>query len=139
MHCAILNNAAYEEQGYRAGYTQGIADGLSKVNVQYTYHVHTGNSSTGSGCYTIPITNWNTENCSHPLQSMTYESNIGKWVGIYSSGSSRYCPDSSIRREWTSQQYGTFGHRVNTTQYISGYNLGCGKNENTIESATIIY
>ena len=52
------------ESEYLKGYTQGVADGLSKVNVQYTYHVHEGNASTtANGCYITPIYHNHSSSC----------------------------------------------------------------------------
>lgn len=107
------------QNGYNEGYTQGIADGLSKVNIQYTYHVHEGNSSAVGGCYGnctgySPVYcecwgwvggSYGCDNCHHAL-------------GMHGSG---YCTGIVSNNPYT---------------YIG---LVCGKTTDTIESATIIY
>lgn len=131
-------NAAYKEQGYREGYTQGIADGLSKVNVQYTYHVHAGTAGeTANGCYTNPIMK---QVISH-YEDERYHPTVRDDDG----DGEEHCPNCNIL-----VQTGGFGSKtcfncyvtVKNPVYISVvdyYDLGCGKTEDTIETATIIY
>ena len=124
------DNAAYIEQGYRAGYTQGIADGLSKVNVQYTYHVHEGNTTDGGACYT----------------SYTYTVNGGSHnivgTGKYSGSNEYYQCVYCGKGEYSCNIPKYFNPNEACSKniiYMTGYQLGCGKTENTIESATIIF
>ena len=138
------DNAAYMEAGYREGYTQGIADGLSKVNVQYNYHVHEGNELMEGGCYITPVYHAHNSSCSYT----TSYPGTRKWQN-FMSGSTAY--------KWTCTNCGEVGYAPEKGQeipcsfcavrnYTCGkentierYSLGCGKTEDTIESATIIY
>lgn len=113
------DNATYQEQGYREGYTQGIADGLSKANVQYTYHTHEGNSSAVGGCYGN-CTGYSPEYCScWGWVGGSYGcDNCHHAFGMHGSG---YCTGIVNNKPYT---------------YIG---LVCGKTTDTIESATIVY
>lgn len=134
LFCTILDNAAYVEQGYRSGYTQGVADGLSKVNIQYTYHEHIGSAgTTANGCYT---------SASSTPQYGTHKEYlptgaINAYICQYCSCTMRYMNEANY--QWVTKAT----EKETCTKNIIGYNyiysLGCGKTTNTIESATIIY
>lgn len=107
------------QNGYNEGYTQGIADGLSKANIQYTYHVHEGDSSAVGGCY---------GNCTG--YQPVYCSCWG-WVG-----GSYGCDNCHHAYGMHGSGYCTGIVSNNAYTYIG---LVCGKTTDTIESATIIY
>ena len=112
------------ESGYRQGYTQGVADGLSKVNVQYTYHEHIGDKTNGGGCYTAP--NMVNLYCTGYIRD-EFDENGGTHIGTCNKcGSTQFTTGGK-----------TCNRLLGTTQ--EGYTIGCGKTEETIESATIIY
>lgn len=150
------DNAIYEEQGYRAGYTQGVADGLSKVNIQYTYHVHEGSSGeTANGCYTMPqyhvhsayggscyspIYHW------HGTNGCKYEEGwkCDRCIVCRTNGCVDLCGGSCGPYYYWScgiseGQVTGYSISCGLTNAIIGYSLGCGKTTTTIESATIIY
>ena len=117
------------ENGYLEGYTQGVADGLSKVNVQYTYHVHEGDSSAVGGCY---------GNKSEIRYNYTY-CNCTEVPDVYWPSWS----DNPLCSECDHPQHKDgvkCGRQTSKTPYTYNYiGLTCGKTEDTIESATIIY
>ena len=39
------------DNGYKEGYTKGVADSLGKAQIVYSYHQHVGNSGQAGGCY----------------------------------------------------------------------------------------
>lgn len=127
------------ESGYRQGYTQGIADGLSKVNVQYTYHKHTGNSSTYGGCYTKTIYHSHSSTCyTQCTGSVGMVSESGGWYyyrcdkcGNNTSGTTEFNYKFACTNKILSC--------TKTTSTVERYNLGCGKTTDTIESVTIKY
>jgi len=117
------DNDIYVEQGYREGYTQGIADGLSKANIQYTYHEHTGNSSEVGGCY---------GNCTgYEVVTCTCKSYA------YSDYGCAYCNHAVGMHSINT--YGTWCTAIVNRIPYTYIGLVCGKTTETIESATIIY
>lgn len=130
--CNTLYNAAYMENGYRQGYTEGVADGLSKVNVVYTYHAHEGNSSAVGGCYgNKSEIRYNYTYCSCPDADDLY---WPSWAGRPICG---LCDHPSDTHSGTGSKCGAV---TSQTPYTYNYiGLTCGKTEETIESATIIY
>lgn len=134
------DNAIYLEQGYREGYTKGIADGLSKVKVQYVYHVHTGNAAEGGGCYTSPIYHTHSGAC---YVEGEHNSSCPSHIAFHPY-------DCGSVHDWDGDGHGCDGfilydcggHSVLSCSLgntILGYSLGCGKTEETIETATIFY
>lgn len=126
------------ESGYRQGYTQGVADGLSKVNIQYTYHVHQGTEgTTANGCYTKPVYHTHSS-CYRVCGGHQYT------ISTHSSYIMVRCESCGAETKEI-KDYNSFicGQAVlkcgKTTSTVEKYTLGCGKTEDTIESATIIY
>ena len=118
-----------------------MAQTLDNLEVQYTYHVHEGNSSTVGGCYNIPYYYY-----SYPQDVYCYHHNKGS--AGYEQGTFYRCNDCG-NTAWdyfpptkigTTTAY-SYGYSVpsNGTEISKTYELGCGKTEKTIESATIIY
>ena len=135
------DNAAYEEQGYRAGYVQGVAEGSSNnatnATISYVYHQHI------DSCYgTCSVVT------SYPDTSM----------GYYGKCPSATCPNSW---GWHNVHSGntiiwSCGTRKSGASYVFCSTCGnswfpgvdmshscqtilCGKTEDTVESATIIF
>lgn len=151
----ILYNAAYVEQGYRKGYTQGVADGLSKVNIQYTYHNHEGSEGTAAnGCYTTAVCHSHISSCYARCNGPMYVTK----KGTQNSGGSWDAPiqcdwcgggdtwTAAAQQQHVGQEFPRYRcQRVTgyscgkTTSTVEKYTLGCGKTTETIESATIIY
>ena len=113
---------------------------LNNLEVQYTYHVHEGSSGdTANGCYTTPEYHTHTDSC--------YETITGRW-----SKTSDYTGAVYVKCTRCGAK-GTAGMGLEGTVHCSGksltckidttiiiaYTLGCGKTEDTIESATIIF
>lgn len=137
------------ETGYREGYTQGVADGLSKVNIQYTYHAHTGNAgTTANGCYTAPVYHTHISSCYSKCGgsvSVIYHDNSNNTYVLSCSKCGRESSiDKAIYWEQTNGDLVSICNQSKlsckkTTSVIEKYTLGCGKTTETIESATIIY
>lgn len=141
----------YSKNYYNFAYTQGIADGLSKVDVKYIYHEHSGDSTIGTGCYTNPVYHTHTNSC---YTTSGYNCGPRKLVrGPYTnaSGSPEYqykC--SACGRDWYmcdggsgSGSYHYVSSKVlsceKTTTTIESYLLSCGKTQESIESAIICF
>ena len=120
---------------YNEGFIAGQQDNYSDIEIQYTYHVHEGTEgSTANGCYTNPVHTYETYQYQCPGYNTILRTSDGNHpgsAGFYNCDA--YCAN-----------YGKKGERckaIRTGQRIvsTNYTLGCGKDENTIESATIKY
>ena len=142
-------------------YTQGWADGFNKlmngISINYKYHQHSdgnGNISTNTviyslvnpgGCYKANgHTHNKTGTCSYYDNPVVYCGTACGWTNHDDSGihNTWQCSNGHNRPESESvcQQVISGGDRVYTCgRLINTYILGCGKTENTIESATIIF
>ena len=108
------------QNGYNEGYAQGIADSLDKVEVVYTYHEHTGDESQVGGCY-------GTLTGTKPVLCGCIQ-----YVHTDSLG------HSTCANCWHNHGANKCGGIVSYKQY-EYIGLACGKTEETIESATIVY
>ena len=124
---------------------QNIYDNLQ---VQYTYHVHDGDGTSESECYSAVY---------HTHSSSCYRTCTGSKIATAEgteSGSGYKGPykcnscgitgtDYGSYKQFVGQNFGTCGRSILkcsiSTSTISGYEVSCGKTEETIESATIIY
>ena len=107
--------------GYNEGYTKGVADALGKVNIVYSYHSHAGSASQVGGCYgnltgTRPVYC----GCEHYVYDKD-ENGHTRCANCHHNHGGDTC---DAVRSYTSYTY---------------IGLVCGKTEQTIESATIIY
>lgn len=146
----VEGNGANENAARTEGYNQGYADGLEKaldnVEIQYTYHSHTGTVSGGGGCYTVPIykQHVHTDACyaytthKHTSSCISKTTSYTKTCGCSSSYSYDYvaCPSCGHGHphDMTGQhcnkevgtgynyEYGKCDHALN-----DGYSLVCGK------------
>ena len=121
-----VNNAAY----YAQGVVDGMANALDNLDVQYTYHVHSGDASTIGGCYGNI-----TKQCPGRYIT-TKESWFNRcWWSVIT------CNSCGV--SWTNEDgdyaYKAGSDRGKCTRAVSGIGLSCGKTEQTIASATIIY
>ena len=132
-------------------YTQGIADGLDKVNVKYTYHTHAGDAITGTGCYTTPVFHKHIGNSSSAGGCYTIKALISDYSygcggyqshtipldnGLYQCG----CGCQAGLNDNCRHRGPKYGYKVScnkTESTVERYDLGCGKTESTIETATI--
>lgn len=114
------DNSISWENGYRDGYSQGIADSINKANIVYQYHQHEGNKNSVGGCY----------------GNLTGQKPIKCGCNSYSY--------TQINGQATCSNC-IHNHGSAECSYVTGYEdytyigLVCGKNKNTIESATIVY
>ena len=122
----------------------GKQDSVSNLNIIYTYHEHEGISdTTANGCYTTPVY--------HSHESSCYVTCTGTMVRVdsYKAGypeTTFYvlkCNKCGAEDTGTSKNdkpcYIKTTNCGKNTNTLDHYSLGCGKTEDTIESATIIY
>lgn len=131
-------------------YTKAFADGAASIttqnpNVEYEYHFHTGNATTGGGCYTTPKYHVHTSSC--------YGNQYGTITGYFRSSDPHYMIITCQQCGWSStgdgiwdavwnecvEKYG-WNTSKNFTSDIkhtcaTGVNL-CGKSESTLEGYT---
>lgn len=145
----VLYNAAY----YAQGWVDGKQDSMDNLNIVYTYHVHEGSAGvTANGCYTTPIYHSHISTC-YSEEKTCYATPSERyidgrtWIGYDHSA----CGASWDGVDWKdgssgyNSSYNAYSHTYKnlicnkTNSTIDDYVLGCGKTEDTIESATIIY
>ena len=110
------------QNGYNEGYSQGVADSLGKAHIEYTYHKHSGNSSQVGGCYR-KLTGNKPVYCGCSSYSYT---ELPGYEGHATCGNCYHNHSGTCNAVKSYTQY----------EYIG---LICGKTEQTIEAATIIY
>lgn len=125
---------------YREGYADGVAQVQANARITYTYHQHSGNSTSGGGCYTE--SNLVTVYVRCDGQKKTGDPYFNRTVLITSQtdgrseGTCTICGrsggtyggasvGSSIRCDYAGEEYSTI------------YNIGCGMSTNTITGAVI--
>ena len=134
---------------YNQGFLDGQQNTTQNLNITYTYHKHTGSSgSTANGCYTLQVQHVHSDNC--------YTSCTGVWVY-----EGRRPNNNGVTQDsYSCSINGAHGPGCMGSPYLNGngagtacgfrvlncllggtvtYELGCGKDTNTIESATIKY
>lgn len=117
---------------YNQGYSKGVAEALNSSLIQYVYHEHTGNSSSGGGCYGKIVYKTTQVLCG----------STNKYVsGSYESGgTTHYYYTCNVCGKTTTSGAGACkGYITVTTSDIDHYELNCGKTTGTIESATITF
>lgn len=115
------DNKTSWNNGYKEGYSKGVADSLSKVNIIYSYHKHTDQNGS---CYGT-LTGMRPKPCG--CDQYSYTTSLPGYEGIESC---RNCKHNHPGRVCQADK----GYENYT--YIG---LVCGKTEQTIESATIVY
>ena len=123
-----------------------MAEVLDNLDVQYTYHVHEGSEGiTANGCYTAPVYHAHSNSCYSSCNgSWKYSSSFNEDGETYYRVKCSGCggADTFIKHEWESGKIYSCRTRIltcNKTGFIENYVLGCGKDETTIESVTILY
>lgn len=121
----VIGNGKNEENSYNEGYSKGVADGLGKANIVYTYHNH------DDSCYTV----------------CNYTRELGEPWSQYQDYYSR-----TFWYQWERADHSYCGNRekqhvfdTRDQAYDPGRWTGshkifiCTKTEKTIESATIVF
>lgn len=127
----------------------------SKISVAANYHEHEGSPTTGGGCYTVEIRHSHTNSC---YATCTVTTSGCRGEGNYNVNGMMHCPctvthSSCGRGSYDSEHVhpddgnSHRGTSTSTHSYlrcslgtgITGYDLGCGKDETTVESYTINY
>lgn len=159
----IIGTGADNNSYYNLGYMDGFANSLDNVEVSYIYHVHTDNSDTKydadtilysvdnpGGCF---IANGHTHDKTGTCESKTIQTGTrlcGTWDCYSNDGyhqKFRCTGCGSTREQYleiSGSGWGLGDHYVETysTSYTCGepintWKIGCGKTDQTIESATI--
>ena len=109
------------QNGYNEGYSKGVADSLNKANIVYSYHQHT---EQGGECY-------GTLSGVRPIRcgctSFAYTDSLPGYEGI---------PSCEFCHHYHAGRTCDLPKGYESYSYIG---LVCGKTEQTIESATIVY
>lgn len=171
---AWINGEYIEGNGsdVNEAYAQGFSDGASQkqdAHIEYHYHEHTGNSTSGGGCYQWRNVEENSVYCTHSYSSTSYVA--GMYESYYPGHTATYsqCPlkqghnnapvtvtsditpgisaaskgtDIVIYSNYNPSNFppkGTVTHKIVITPAFSGYVLSCGKTEETIIGATIVW
>ena len=135
----IIGNGADIADSYNRGFADGYAEKMDDISIEYVYHEHTGNSTDGGGCYGERVAV--TVICTHAYSYDELQPDgMHKCYGLYEGTHCNMHPD---RLEWyiTEEAFqagvrGSGQHSIETGYY---YALNCGKTEDTIESATIVF
>ena len=144
-----VDNKAYADYWY----SKGIADGLSKANVDYVYHKHVdGNGNPSNtvlytttnpgGCY---VSGGHTHNKTSTCSTQTVKQD--RWYSSYyvdngDGGGYQQCGCGECSYRQDADMPFSHNHPVSTTVYSCGnppntWKIGCGKTEQSIEYATI--
>ena len=133
----IVGNGADNQAFYAIGYMDGINQALDNVTITYTYHNHTGEN--GTGCYTTAIKHSHTSACNR-----TIACTCSSYKGDTSNPDDIVCGRCGhhVARHGgggkCSKTETTIGCGIGEGT-VTGYNLGCGKTETTIETAYIVF
>lgn len=136
----VIGTGADNYSYYTDGYTDGLNEKLNGISISYVYHQHTGSASNGSGCYTKGV-HYHNSSCgikygTHHVVSTEHFDGGSNYMEC------TYCHQGGYSDSWHTGDWGTcYSHEAGlgcgVIPPINSYTLGCGKNENTIESATI--
>lgn len=127
---------------YREGYADGAAQVQNNAKITYTYHQHSGSSTSGGGCYnvskrvTVYVRCDGQEKAGDPYFNRTVL--ISSLIDGRSEGTCTICGRSggtnggasvgdSIKCDYASEEYSTI------------YDIGCGKSTNTITGVVISF
>ena len=139
----LFRNNSY----YTLGYSEGVAEALNSTYIQYTYHTHSGSTSSRGGCYTTPVYHSHSYSC-------YYEATKGEKVYDGDKVFRRYtcsnCGTSSIQGDGVNDngsptiicsycQNKGYYKCGKSTSSIESYKLSCGKSTKTIETAVLTF
>lgn len=140
----IIGTGADNYFYYATGYTDGLNEKLNGISISYEYHTHSGNSTTGGGCYTKAVHN-HTDSCSvkygtHHIVETNHYDGSSRYMECEYCGIGGYKYNTIDGEEVHPGDWGTCTKHI--VEYTCGspvqyYALGCGKDKKTIESATI--
>lgn len=131
----ILGTGAENKAYYDMGYTDGLNKAMDGVHISYVYHEHSGNESSGGGCYTPRYIRYS-------IGAYAGSTNPSGTINYFCKACNMYL---SNYREEHLKDVGEFlnNHRhYDCPRGITvqdGWSLGCGKTTSTIESATIAF
>ena len=140
----FLGNDTY----FDLGYSEGFAQKTDSISIIYNYHKHSGSSTSMGGCYTVGYhihTGSCTSTCT--VEAECIASTRGERGNYYNEYIYRHknCGQGTVTgSDWQNHsrkgQTWTSNHTYSScTGKINAYKLGCGKTEESIESATLIY
>ena len=123
--------AIYDSR-YMTGCTDGAGQVQDNVKIKYTYHQHTGSSTSGGGCYTEA--NYTTIEGPGCGASLYADKQLGQADPDLYGGD---CPNGNWGGGVHTPGPGWTTCTVHYSRVITGYSLGCGMSTNTITSVTI--
>lgn len=165
----IVGNGHDVDESYTKGFDAGVSQTKKAARIEYAYHKHEGNSAEGGGCYVWKNTSENAIYCTHLWVGTSYvsgmfESYYPGYTATYSqcpmklgnenvpvTVTSDITPGISTGTRGTdiviySEYYDydhwpkeSVTHKIVITPAFSGYTLDCGKTEETIIGATIVW
>ena len=164
----IEGNGSDVNEAYTKGFSDGASQ-KQDAHIEYHYHEHTGNSTEGGGCYVWKNTDENAAYCTHLYAYSSYVNGMVEsyYPGITATYSqcplkighdniplvvtSDITPGTRVSTKGNeivifTEEYayndppvGSVTHKIVITPASSGYVLGCGKTEETIIGATIVW
>ena len=155
----IIGNGADNERAYQSGIEDGAAGNGEEVDIQYTYHAHTGNSgkdpipdgdvyysnTNPDGCYTAAGHTHNMAGtCTTKQVSQRQECGCRLKYNEHLNGDNCYvCHHSHFGRDGVYPAYCNFPVTRTITEYTCGsptntWEIGCNKKAGQIVSAEVI-
>lgn len=133
------DNSSY----YSQGWIDGQQNAVQNLDISYTYHSHEGEAAAGTGCYTVPVYHTHEAACLGTTTSSCGCTTDKGWHEVPNNGAPYPACDNCghFYHQSSPCGYGTTVsyYKCGLDQAIEGYSLGCGKTEQTIETATIKY
>lgn len=120
----VMGNGYDNVRSYEQGWQDGREDMIANLELQYTYHIHTGNPSVAGGCYgNIQMDKSYSCTCSSYYEFPS----TPEWTN----------PDKRCGNCAHGPHDGICGRYVSKTENAIG--LICGKTTDTIEDVTVVY
>ncbi len=138
-----LGDGSDNASHYSQGWIDGQKNAIQNLNITYTYHTHEGEAAAGTGCYTVPVYHSHINTCLGTTTNSCGCTTDRGWHEVPNNGSPYPACDHCGHFYHQSSPCGfgttTSYYKCGLDQAIEGYSLGCGKTEQTIETATIKY
>ena len=128
----IVGNGKDNEYYYNLGYMDAKAE-TPNASISYVYHKHDGTSSTGGACY-APIYHSHTMDCYGGNNNCKNATQISAGQYRCNCDGGRFSGTNAWHMCWDESHL-----ECDKGGTIIGYSLICGKTEQTIESATIVF
>ena len=119
------------------------------ITVTANVHTHTGSSTTGGGCYNLPVYHTHSSSCNRTCTKTheydyigTYDGTIHAREYVYHSSCGQSREDRGVTypastNSWT-ERHTYIGCGISTSK-VQSYSLNCGKNASSIDSYSVEY